>query len=198
MGSPPNPEFERLIARVARELKRRDFPFMIIGGQAVLLHGEPRLTQDVDVTLGATPVRVLDLLTVCRSLALDVLADDPELFARRTFVLPAADPSTRIRVDFISSTTPYERLAIERAVVVEVEGELVGYAAPEDLILHKLFAGRARDLEDARGVVARKGPDLDWGYIERWALEFSGVEGKDELPSLVSELRRSGSGRGRA
>ncbi len=26
---------------------------MLIGGQAVLLHGQPRLTEDIDVTLGA-------------------------------------------------------------------------------------------------------------------------------------------------
>lgn len=42
MASPPNPDFQGLIARVARALEEREIPFMLIGGQAVLLHGEPR------------------------------------------------------------------------------------------------------------------------------------------------------------
>lgn len=27
-------------------------PYMVIGGQAVLIYGEPRLTKDIDITLG--------------------------------------------------------------------------------------------------------------------------------------------------
>ena len=30
---------------------------MVIGGQAVLVHGQPRLTQDIDITLGVEPAR---------------------------------------------------------------------------------------------------------------------------------------------
>lgn len=36
--------------RIARELTNAGLPFMIIGGQAVLLYGFPRLTRDFDVT----------------------------------------------------------------------------------------------------------------------------------------------------
>ena len=44
--------FEELIVKIARELKKADLPYMIIGGQAVLLYGAPRLTKDIDITLG--------------------------------------------------------------------------------------------------------------------------------------------------
>ncbi len=43
MASPPVPDFEDLLARLGRVLRSYDLPFMLIGGQAVLLHGEPRL-----------------------------------------------------------------------------------------------------------------------------------------------------------
>jgi hypothetical protein len=58
--------------------------------------------------------------------------------------------------------TPYEAGAIARAVPVELAGVEVPYATAEDLILHKLFAGRARDIEDVRGIVARHSARLDW------------------------------------
>lgn len=72
------------------------------------------------------------------------------------------------------STTAYEAQAIGRAVRVDIGGQQVPFATAEDLILHKLFAGRPRDVEDIRGVVARKHDSLDWTYLERWAQEFAG------------------------
>jgi predicted nucleotidyltransferase len=188
MGFPRTPEFDRIIAGAATELSQRGIPFMIIGGQAVLLHGAPRLTEDIDITLGVPPDRVHDVLDACDALGLQALPEDPSAFARRTFVLPAADPETRVRVDFVFSTTEYERQAIERSVEVDVAGVKVRYASAEDLVLHKLFAGRTRDLEDARSVVVRRAGALDWAYIQRWAEEFSVVEGRENLPLLVRGL----------
>ena len=53
--------FKELLSEISKELGRRKIPYMIIGGQAVLLYGEPRLTKDIDITLGVTPVRLLEI-----------------------------------------------------------------------------------------------------------------------------------------
>lgn len=188
MDSRP-PDFGALLARLTRELEARDLSFMIIGGQAVLLHGRPRLTEDIDLTLAEGPEALPRLLEACRGLGLEPLPDDVESFVRETFVLPAADPDTGIRVDFIFSTTPYERGAIERALRVELEGAQVPFATAEDLVIHKLFAGRSRDLEDAAAVVRRRGEGLDWQYMERWAEAFADVPGRESLPEQLRDLR---------
>lgn len=192
MTSPPSPDFAELLARLARVLEAHRIPFMLIGGQAVLLHGEPRLTQDVDVTLGVGPSRLEDVLTLCSEARLDPLPEDPGDFVRSTFVLPARDTATGIRVDLIFSTTRYEGRAIERAERVAVGGAEVPFATAEDLIVHKLFAARPRDLEDAAGVVRRKGPELDWSYLERWCREFARVPGRERMPELLEGLRQEG------
>jgi len=44
--------FDKILARLGATLNESNLPYMIIGGQAVLLYGEPRLTRDVDITLG--------------------------------------------------------------------------------------------------------------------------------------------------
>lgn len=190
MVSRPPPEFAVFIARIARELTSRQIPFMLIGGQAVLLHGQPRLTEDIDITLGVDPAELDVLQKVCAILGLEPLPEDVSAFVRETFVLPARHSETAIRVDFIFSTTPYERQAIDRAVRVTLEGVSVPFAAAEDLIIHKLFAGRARDLEDAVGVARRQGSALDWGYVERWAREFARVPGREDLPERVANLKK--------
>ncbi|HUF51077.1 MAG TPA: hypothetical protein VMN60_09605 [Longimicrobiales bacterium] len=189
MGARQTPDFADLIARLAVALEAKRIPFMLIGGQAVLLHGEPRLTEHVAVTIGVGPDQVGDLLDVCEALGLQPLPEDPGAFARETFVLPAADPETGLRLDLIFSTTPYEAQAIERAVLVDVGSREVPFATAEDLVIHKLFAGRPRDLEDAAGVVRRKGPELDWEYLARWAREFAVIPGREDLPDQVAALR---------
>lgn len=163
--------FEALISRLGKNLSGCNIPYMIIGGQAVLLYGEPRLTRDIDITLGVGVDRLEDISNVVRAVHLEPLRDDIESFVRRTMVFPAVEKSSGIRVDLIFSFTPYEADAIKRARRVKIEGQEVFFAAPEDLIIHKIFAGRPRDLEDVR-IVLMKNPDIDREYIRKWLREF--------------------------
>lgn len=190
MASRP-PDFEGLLARLTTVLDGRGVPFTLIGGQAVLLHGDPRLTQDIDVTLGLPPGRWRDIVDACADVGLEPLPDDVRGFVETTFVLPALDEATGIRVDLIFSSTPYETHAIQRAIRVEIGGQRVPFVTAEDLIIHKLFAGRPRDLDDAASVVRRKGPELDWDYMRVWAEAFAQVEGREALPSQLEELRNA-------
>ena len=189
MASRPGPDVGRFLGALSRALDGGDLPFMVIGGQAVLVHGQPRLTQDIDVTLGVEPDHLDKVLEICEQLELDPLPEELESFVMETFVLPALQRETRIRVDFVFSTTAYERQAIQRAVRVEIDGTEVPFATAEDLILHKLFAGRPRDREDALGVVRRQAEKLDWAYLDRWAREFAAVPGREEIVQEIERLK---------
>lgn len=183
--------FETLIAEIARELDRAEIPYMVIGGQAVLLYAEPRLTKDIDITLGAD-VDAWDRVTeIARAVALDPIPQDIQQFVKETSVLPAVDSQSAIRVDFIFSFTPYERQAIERATIVNIDNALVRFASLEDAIIHKLFAGRPRDIEDVRSMLS-KNELRDIEYIQRWLNEFSGVVGRNlvrEYENIEAETR---------
>jgi hypothetical protein len=186
---------EQFLAALTTELGRVSLPFMLVGGQAVLLHGAPRVTEDIDATLGADPARLGSLLDACAKLGLVPIPQHVESFVAETFVLPARHPATGFRVDFIFSSTTYERQAIARAGFVELAGTAVPFTTAEDLIILKLFAARPRDIEDVRGVVVRNGVMLDWPYLALWAREFSTVAGREAMPAMVEELRQSAHGR---
>jgi len=188
MASRP-PDLPRLLAALTRALRDADLPFMLIGGQAVLLHGRPRLTEDIDLTLGVGPEHLPALLRACGAAGLTPLPADPAAFVADTFVLPARHAQSGLRVDCIFSTTRYERDAIARAQPVEIAGVQVPVASAEDLVLHKLFAGRPRDLEDAAGVVQRKGDTMDWEYLRGAAGGFRDVPGREGLVEQVDALR---------
>lgn len=179
--------FEKLLSELGKSLEKHGLPYMIIGGQAVLLYGEPRLTRDIDITLGADTDRLDDLLAVIRDLALKPLPKEMRSFVRETMVLPALEENTGIRVDFIFSFTPYETEAIKRAKKVVVLDHEVHFASPEDLIIHKIFAGRPRDMEDVRTVLM-KNPGIDVPYIKNWLKEFDQASGKQEYLSAFKKI----------
>jgi hypothetical protein len=163
--------FERLLKRLARGLNQAGLPYMVIGGQAVLLYGEPRLTKDIDITIGVDLDRLPEVLRVVNALSLRPLAD-PQTFTRQTMVLPCLEPESGIRVDIIFSFRPYELQALGRTTPVKLGDEEIRFVSPEDLIIHKVIAGRPRDLEDVASVL-RKNPTADLAYIQRWLGDFA-------------------------
>jgi hypothetical protein len=40
--------FEEILLKIGASLNKHNIPYMIIGGQAVLFYGEPRLTRDIE------------------------------------------------------------------------------------------------------------------------------------------------------
>jgi len=163
--------YRKLLSHLARELDRAKIPYMVIGGQAVLIYGEPRLTKDIDITLGLNSDEVNKILAIAERLRLKPLVDDPEKFVQDTMVLPLADEKSKIRVDFIFSFSPYEREALTRTKNIKIGKEIVRFASLEDLIIHKVISGRARDLEDIHNVLL-KNPHYDSTYIQKWLNEF--------------------------
>jgi predicted nucleotidyltransferase len=98
-------------------------------------------------------------------------------------VLPCSDPSTGIRVDFILSFSPYEKTALGRARRIKVRQAEVVFVSLEDLVIHKILAGRPRDLEDVRHVLIRN-PKADLAYIREWLREFSDSLGESFLTTF--------------
>ncbi len=160
---------------------------MIIGGQAVLLHGLPRMTKDIDITLGVDTQELDKVVTSIVATGLEIIPDHFRSFVEKTFVLPARHQESGIRVDFIFSFVPYERQAIDRAKPVILAGEPVLFATAEDVIIHKCFAGRPRDLEDARSILI-KNPDLDQAYVRRWLKELEILPERAGLSRAFEEL----------
>ncbi len=183
--------FERWLKKIALQLKKASIPYMVIGGQAVLLYGEPRLTRDIDITLGMSVDGLNKVKKIIQIIGLKSLVKKEKEFVERNMVLPTIDKKSGIRVDFIFSFSPYERQAIERAKDVKLGRLFVRFASLEDLVIHKIFAGRARDLEDVKSVLL-KNPKYDLVYIEKWLKKFDKSLGEKFLKvfkKIEKELR---------
>ena len=172
---------EELIKKIAQCLDEDNIPYMIIGGQAVLLYGTPRLTRDIDITLGIDTDKLPLVENICNKLGLKILPEDPKAFATETKVVPAEETKLRIRVDFIFSFTEYESQAMNRTKSVLMDGYPVKFASCEDVIIHKMIAGRAIDVEDIKNILIKNKNSLNIEYIKKWLLEFSKISEQREI-----------------
>ena len=109
--------FEELLKRLAVALDAARLPYMVFGGQAVLLYGEPRLTRDIDITLGVDTSQAASVLRMIEKLGLRILVDNVDQFLSQTFVLPGLGPGIqrphrlRVLVDGVRAASHRARQA---------------------------------------------------------------------------------------
>lgn len=157
--------------------------YAIIGGMAVQYWGEPRFTQDIDLTVSAP----LDDLEGFIQRILDHFApriDDALDFAKENRVV-LVKSANDYPLDIALGLPGYEDEMLRRSVEYTIApGKEVFICSAEDLIIHKAFASRAQDIRDIEGIVYRQLGGLDDDYIRRWLAEFSEIMGNPDLVEL--------------
>jgi hypothetical protein len=170
---------EGALAGIAAFLERAGVPYMVIGGIANLVWGEPRATLDIDVTV-LVDAAGLDGFIERLGREYRVLVPDPSRFVRDTRVLPVEDGSG-VRIDVLFGLLSFEEEAVRRAIAVETAGRSIRVCTPEDLILLKIISDRPRDLDDARAIIARRRHKLDLAYLEPRVVEMSRLLERDDI-----------------
>ncbi len=140
---------------VQRVCEHQGWAFCFIGGLAVLRWGNARLTRDVDVTVitgfGGEQPYVDELLR-----AFTTRVDEPVTFATRHRVA-LLRATNGVPVDVALGALPFEIRTVERSSLWAVpDAPALRTCAAEDLVVHKVFAGRDHDWADVEGVLARQ------------------------------------------
>ena len=85
-----------------------------------------------------------------------------------------------LNVDLLLAECAYQRQALDRRVSERLAGLNLFILACEDLILHKLLAGRMIDRADCVALVRLQRGHLDWKYLNHWAARLGLVSGLSE------------------
>jgi hypothetical protein len=166
--------------------------FCFIGGVAVQRWGEPRFTQDADLTLlsgfGNEEGYIDHLLAHYAA-----RVEEARAFAFETRVVLLTGLGG-VPLDIALGAMPFEERTVERATnyAIDEQRSLITCSA-EDLIVHKAFAARPQDWLDIDGIVGRFGPQLAWPQI--WEELEPLVELKEE-PTILERLRAIQAGMG--
>ena len=133
---------------VFASFEAHDVRYVVIGGIAVILHGVPRATFDLDVLIDPTPdnaQRVLEALSDA-GLGTASLTSSEEVLANAITIF-----QDRVRID-VQTTTPGVTFpeAWARRETMNYQGQSLQVLSKEDVIATKLAAGRDVDLQDVR------------------------------------------------
>jgi hypothetical protein len=169
-----------------RFCEERQWRFCFIGGVAVQRWGEPRVTQDVDLTVltgfGGEEPYVDALFQKFR----DRSRLGRDVAIRRRVVL--LETETRIGIDVALGAIAFEEQVMARSSVFRFgEGLELRTCSAEDLLVMKTLAGRDRDWLDVKGILIRHGPMLNWPQIYA---DLQPLCELSEKPDHLAELRR--------
>jgi hypothetical protein len=145
------------------------FDYLLYGGLAAALWGEPRYTEDVDFVLFVPERHSFKFL---REAAKHGFAVDEDLAIQQIQVsgwarLPLGDAKSPWHLDLTLGDSPFDKSALTRKKSEELFGRKVWVAAPEDLLIYKLVSWRDRDVMDVHAIVQRQ-KSLDLAYLRKW------------------------------
>jgi Nucleotidyl transferase AbiEii toxin, Type IV TA system len=159
----PDGDLDRIFAALEASGSR----YLVVGGVAVVLHGHPRFTADLDLVLALDPDNLARALPALEALgyrprapvALAQFADPGERQrwidekAMTVFSLWSPElPATEIDL-FAAEPLPFEA-AHARALRADLGATTATVASLADLIALKRSAGRPQDLEDVSALEA--------------------------------------------
>ncbi len=184
-------DLEAALVQVAEFLDEHGIPYMVIGGFANLHWGRPRLTQDLDVSVGVGEASFPEFIRMATA-RFQSRSPDPLEFARKNGIV-LLRTREGVPIDLIPEFHPLVTRAIERAVRVDVGGRAIRFCTAEDLILLKLSSERPRDREDVEGVILRQARSLDRGYLDPLVEQLArALERPDILTFYRDCLRKAG------
>ena len=181
------------LRHVWRTLEPLNVPMAVIGGIALAAWKHVRATRDIDLLLGIGRENLDPVLQRLAAAGLRPKRTPPvTALGHLELVQLLYEPPNalmNLQVDLLLANSEYHREALTRRVPTTLPGLDVEIAvlACEDLVLHKLLAGRTIDLADAVALLRANRDTLDLNYLSRWAgklaveTELAGVQ-KEAFP----------------
>jgi hypothetical protein len=171
----------QVIQEVTEALTAAGIPYALGGSMASSLLGEPRYTQDADVTV--EPFAGSEAALVARfgpGYYVSLPAVQEAVRQRSSFNIIHTHTGFKIDV-FVRKDRPFEQSVITRRRSLPVAGrpgQEITVVSPEDIILLKLewyrLGGETSDRQwrDVLGVLHVQAGRLDEAYLDRWAADL--------------------------
>ncbi len=123
--------------------------YLIIGGWAVNLYGNPRVTADIDFFVSMESENVDKIMDVYKKFGLKNIPREP--FSKKGNVIRLGFPPTRIELLTGISGVEFSKCYKNRKEVM-IEGIKAKFISRKDLITNKIASGRYKDLADVEAL----------------------------------------------
>ena len=154
-------------------LKPLKLPMALMGGLAAAVWKHPRNTRDVDLLVDVRDLSPDELVDAMKRAGMRSKREPPMLSVgdQRIIQLLYQPPGTflDIQIDVLLADSPYQREALKRAAPAKLDEETeIAVLSCEDLIIHKLLAGRIVDRADVAALLRANRAILDQAYLNGW------------------------------
>lgn len=185
----------KAIRSLANALDSLAAPSMIIGGIAVIAAGVPRQTIDVDATVLGREAPLEEVVEALARQGISPRISTALEFARERQVLLLVHDATGVTIEVSFAWLPFEEEALARANEIEVSGQRVRVARPEDLIVYKAAAWRDRDKSDIERLLSLYLQTIDLQRVRALIVEISAALDDparvDAFDAIVARVRRA-------
>ena len=172
-----DPDLIRLFIEPLEEL---EIPYMITGGVASVIYGDPRFTRDIDVVLELRGANIGRLALAFATGDFYVPTDEvleEEAARPRGGHFNVIHGETALRADvYLMGDDPLHAWAFARRERVPLEGMAIWVAPIEYVVLRKLeyfrASGSDRHLRDVAMMLRISGDSVDQLELERWIGEL--------------------------
>lgn len=138
-----NEDFKDLL----RLLKSKNVKYLLIGGYAVIAHGHPRFTNDLDVVIASDKDNVKLVLQILKEFGFPLPAQDP-FSEPKSIVRLGVEPVKIEILNYLEGLNFADAYARRQTSPTEdIEIDLISL---EDLLINKTVVGRDKDLLDVK------------------------------------------------
>ena len=173
------------LGMIISEFNKRSIPYMVFGGIANSIYGNPRQTFDIDIKF-ILDSDIEDFIEWLKKIG-NIVPKDPKQFITETNVVPV--DIENVRVDLVIADLPFEREAISRSHIVNFLGVQIRVCTPEDLIIQKAISVRDKDWMDIRYIIENMNDKLDWGYLVGHCKELADFLDDPEIYNRIEKYR---------
>ena len=128
-------------------LKSHEVRYLLIGGYAVIYHGFPRATGDMDIWVAVSPDNASKLVDVLKDFGFEVPDLSPNLFLEEGKVIRMGLPPIRLKILTSVSGVSFEECFNSR-IVERIDDVEINIISLEFLKKNKKASGRYKDLND--------------------------------------------------
>lgn len=166
-----------LISLFVQPLNRLRIPYLVTGGVAAVIYGEPRLTRDIDLVLD---LRAGDAPRLAGAWStgdfyvppVEVMAEEAARPAHGHFNIMHHETAFRADVYCVGSEDEFGAWALHHACRMQIGGDEVAVAPVEYVIVKKLqyfvMGGSDRHLRDIRAMLRLSDDQVNQAELERW------------------------------
>lgn len=145
--SQPYPLLNKDFKEFVQFLNANAVEYLVVGGYALMVHGHPRYTGDIDFWVDPTCVNITNLLTALKQFGFASVDLKEEDFLVEQAVIQLGFPPARIDLMVAVSGVEFAS-AYESRLEVDLEDTRINIINRADFIRNKLATGRPKDFVD--------------------------------------------------